>query len=193
MYFLCRTFDGNFYLDVAPWSPWTRDIEYAVVYLLLWACNWIEPQMSSLNRIPTDTWTHGSISSMADSRQSTYIDILLQETLHEHKRSTLHTVRAYHKRCVYNSITSFVQMSTAWLDAMGVSRGANAPPWNLKMMTSYAVPLLNTLNFSLAPSALVWNTPKFSLNPQKSRIFALFAVGTQKINNFFHFVRFKCP
>ena len=44
------------------------------------------------------------------------------------------------------------------------------PHWGLKMMTSYAVPLQNTLYVWLAPSALPMITPKFSLN---RRIFAL--------------------
>ena len=39
-------------------------------------------------------------------------------------------------------------------------------PWNLKLMTSYTVPLQN-LNFSLAPSALALNTLKFSLGHPK--------------------------
>ena len=34
------------------------------------------------------------------------------------------------------------------------------PLWNLKMMTSYAVPVENTLKFSLAPSAITSNTLK---------------------------------
>ena len=47
------------------------------------------------------------------------------------------------------------------LVCIGARRGANLgqlpPPWNLKMMTSYAVPVENTLKFSLAPSALKSN------------------------------------
>ena len=37
------------------------------------------------------------------------------------------------------------------------------PPWNLKKMTSYVAVLQNTLNFSLAPTALAPHTLYFSL------------------------------
>ena len=40
-------------------------------------------------------------------------------------------------------------------------------PWNLKMMTSHAVPMENTLKFSLAPSTLASNTVKLSLTRKK--------------------------
>ena len=75
---------------------------------------------------------------------------------------------------------------------MGVSRvgqeGANAPSWNLKMMTSYVVLLYNALNFSLAPSALVLLAPKFSLNFPKTaknrEMFNFYALRAQKIDDF---------
>ena len=71
---------------------------------------------------------------------------------------------------------------------MGVSRGvqggANAPPWNLKMMPSYVVPLQNTLNFSLAPSALGTIPLKFSLKRHKIAKFKLFALSARKIDHF---------
>ena len=45
----------------------------------------------------------------------------------------------------------------------GGAGGANAPPWNLKMMMSYVIPQQITLIFSLALSALTKIAPKFSL------------------------------
>ena len=51
----------------------------------------------------------------------------------------------------------------------GGQPGAVASPWNLKMMTSYAVFVQNTLKFSLAPSALASNTLKLSLKRRKNR------------------------
>ena len=49
----------------------------------------------------------------------------------------------------------------------GVQGGANAPPWNLKVMTSYVLPQQITLIFSLAPSALAIIAPKVSLKRRK--------------------------
>ena len=55
----------------------------------------------------------------------------------------------------YGGVKSTYDLSVV---SMGVSRvgqeGANAPSWNLKMMTSYVVLLYKALNLSLAPSAL---------------------------------------
>ena len=53
---------------------------------------------------------------------------------------------------------------------IGARRGATwgscpPPPWNLKMMTSYAVPVENTLKIALAPSALPLNTVTTLLPP----------------------------
>ena len=48
-------------------------------------------------------------------------------------------------------------------DRRGATWGSCPPPWNLKMMTSYAVLVENNLKFSLAPSALASNTLKFCL------------------------------
>ena len=77
---------------------------------------------------------------------------------------------------------------------MGVSRvgqeGANAPSWNLKMMTSYVVLLYNALNFSLAPSALALIAPKFSLNfhkTSKNRVIFHFLPSARKKLTIFHF------
>ena len=39
--------------------------------------------------------------------------------------------------------------------------------WNLKMMTSYALPVENTLKFSVAPSAPAWHALKLSLKRRK--------------------------
>ena len=85
-------------------------------------------------------------------------------------------------------------------DDMGVSRvgqeGANAPSWNLKMMTSYVVLLYNALNFSLAPSALVSLAPKFSLNFPKTsknrKSFHFFALSAQKFDDLFISACNKC-
>ena len=51
----------------------------------------------------------------------------------------------------------------------GATWGSCPPPWNLKMMTSYAVAVENTLKFSLAQSALASTTLKLSLQRQKNR------------------------
>ena len=51
----------------------------------------------------------------------------------------------------------------------GGQPGAVGPLWDLKIMTSYAVSVQNTLNVSLATSALASDNPKFSLNRQKNR------------------------
>ena len=48
-------------------------------------------------------------------------------------------------------------------------RGALAPPLEFEKMTSYAAVLQNTLNFSLAPSALATDTLYFSLKRRKKR------------------------
>ena len=42
------------------------------------------------------------------------------------------------------------------------------PPWNLKMMTSYAVPVEDTLKNALAPPALASNTVTMSVKRRKN-------------------------
>ena len=68
-----------------------------------------------------------------------------------------------------------------WLGGMGVTRGvqggANAPPWNLKMMTSYVLPQQITLIFSLAPSAHAIIAPKFSLKRLKITKIVIFVLS----------------
>ena len=54
----------------------------------------------------------------------------------------------------------------------GGNLGQLPPPWNLKMITSYDVPVENTLRFSLAPSALPSNTLKFSLKRRNRENFS---------------------
>ena len=54
-------------------------------------------------------------------------------------------------------------------------------------MTSYAVPLYNTLNFSLAPMALALNTPKFRLKRRKIAIFSIFCRRRAKNGRFFFY------
>ena len=49
----------------------------------------------------------------------------------------------------------------------GGQSGAVAPPWNLKMLVSYAASVQNILKFLLAPSALASNTLKLSLRRRK--------------------------
>ena len=68
-------------------------------------------------------------------------------------------------------------MIREWLTrTMGVRIGARRgwqpgaaapPPWNLKVMTSYAVPVEDTLKFSFAPRSLASNTLKLSLKRRK--------------------------
>ena len=58
----------------------------------------------------------------------------------------------------------------------GVQGGALAPPWNLKVMTSYAVCKQNAMKILLAPSALAWFRLKLGIKTQnrtKSRFFLL--------------------
>ena len=66
----------------------------------------------------------------------------------------------------------------------GGQPGAVAPPWNLKMMTSYAVPVENTLEFVLAPSALASNTFKLSLKRRKIAKISVRAFGAPKNRSF---------
>ena len=76
--------------------------------------------------------------------------------------------------------------------SMGVSRGvqggANAPPWNLKIMPSNVVPLQNTLNFSLAPSA--FGTIALKLSLKRRKIAKILIVCPQRAKNrpFFNLV-----
>ena len=63
----------------------------------------------------------------------------------------------------------------------GGQPGAVAPPpWNLKMMTSYAVPMENTLKFSVAPSVLASITLKLSLKRRKVAKLFVRAFGEPK-------------
>ena len=70
-----------------------------------------------------------------------------------------------------NFIYIWRQLLLVW--RMSARRGGNLgqlhPPWNLKMMTSYAVAVQNIPKFSLAPSALESNTLKFSLKRRRNR------------------------
>ena len=68
------------------------------------------------------------------------------------------------------------------------------PSWNLKLMTSYAVPVENTLKYSLAPSALASNTLKLSLERRKKnrKNFRLRLRRAEKIGHFCQPTRF-CP
>ena len=71
--------------------------------------------------------------------------------------------------------------------------GSSPSPWNLKMMTSYAVSVQNTLKFSLAPSALASNTLKLSLKRwKKSQNVSFVPSARRKIGHFCQSMRF-CP
>ena len=59
------------------------------------------------------------------------------------------------------------------------------PSWNLKLMTSYAVPVENTLKYSLAPSALASNTLKLSLERRKKSLKFSFAPAARRKNRSF--------
>ena len=73
---------------------------------------------------------------------------------------------------------------------IGARRGGQpgtvaSSPWNLKMMTSHAVPVENILKFSLAPSTLASNTVKLSLTrKKKSRRFPFAPSVRRKIGHF---------
>ena len=72
--------------------------------------------------------------------------------------------------------------------------GRMPPPWNLKMMTSYVVPLKITPNFSLAPASLALNTPKYRLKRRKiAIIFHFLPPAREKPTIFFLFNCVKCP
>ena len=60
-----------------------------------------------------------------------------------------------------------------------------AAPWNLKMVTSYTVPVENTLKCSLAPSALAINTLNFVEGGVKNVKALVCAVGAQKNGRLF--------
>ena len=78
-------------------------------------------------------------------------------------------------------------VATLVIDARRGQPGAVAPPppltWNLKMLMSYAVPMENTLKFSLAPLALASNTLKLSLKRRNNRE-NFRAVGAPKNRSF---------
>ena len=69
-------------------------------------------------------------------------------------------------------------------DRRGATWGSCPPPWNLKMMTSYAVLVENTLKFLLAPSACASNSLKFSLHRRKIAKFFVRALGALKNSSF---------
>ena len=68
--------------------------------------------------------------------------------------------------CVVGKCGGYSETFESWAPDEAVNLGQS--PWNLKMMTSYAVSVQNTQQFSLALSTLVSNTFKLSLQRRKS-------------------------
>ena len=62
----------------------------------------------------------------------------------------------------------------------GGARGGHLPPLEFEKMTSYAAVLRNTLNFSLAPSALALDTLYVSLKRRKNAKIFVCAFGAPK-------------
>ena len=87
--------------------------------------------------------------------------------------------------CTYMTPSIYTSAKIQKDPDMGVTRrvqgGANAPPWNLKMMTSYVLPQQITLIFSLAPSAHAIIAPKFSLKRRKITKIVIFC--PQRVKN----------
>ena len=72
----------------------------------------------------------------------------------------------------------------SWAPGGGGATWGSCPPWNLKIMTSYAVPVENTLKFSLAPSALALFTLKLRLKRRKIAKIFVRAFGAPKNRSF---------